>query len=50
MFMIKTTPQGDIDTDDEKSAERLVKFLCNKAAIDPVENEPKEVAAMKGWK
>ena len=49
MFKIKTTDDGNLDTDDEKSAERLVKFLCNKAAIDPVENEPKEVSAMKGW-
>lgn len=49
MFKIITTDDGLLDTDDEKSAERLVKFLCNKAAIDPVENEPKEVTAMKGW-
>lgn len=49
LFMIKTTDDGKIDTNDKKSAERLVKFLCNKAAIDPVENEPKEVSAMRGW-
>lgn len=49
MFKIKTNDDGIIDTDDEKSRERLIKFLCNKAAIDPVKNEPKEVSAMKGW-
>ena len=49
MFKINITDDGNIDTDDERSAERLVRFLCNKAAIDPVENEPKEVSAMRGW-
>ncbi len=50
MFQIKTTDTGSLDTSDEQSAERIIKFLCNKAAVDPVENKPKEVSAMKGWK
>ena len=48
-FRFKITEDNIIDTDDEMSVVRLLKFLCNKAAIDPVENSPKEVSAMKGW-
>lgn len=38
-----------IDTEDEKSAERLVKFLCEKAMLDPIDEEPREVSAAKAW-
>lgn len=49
LFRIELTDDGAINTDSEQSVDRLIRFLCNKAAIDPVENEPKEVANMKGW-
>ena len=41
--------QGRIDTDDPQNCERLIKFLCDKAMLDPVDNEPREVAAAKRW-
>lgn len=39
----------DINTTDPDSAERLVKFLCNKAMIDPCDESPVEVANTKPW-
>ena len=45
-FMLK----GDnINTTDPDSAEKLVKFLCNKAMIDPCDESPVEVANTKPW-
>lgn len=38
-----------IDTNDEKTSERLVKFLCNKAMLDPLDESPVEVSAAKSW-
>ncbi|WP_026653771.1 Kiwa anti-phage protein KwaB-like domain-containing protein [Butyrivibrio proteoclasticus] len=38
-----------IDTDDKSSTEKLIKFLCNKAMIDPCNENPVEVAAAKPW-
>lgn len=49
LFQIELTDEGEINTEADKTVDRLIRFLCNKAAIDPVENEPKEVANMKGW-
>ena len=40
---------GKIDTDDIKSSERLVKFLCDKAMLDPIDEGPREVSAAKVW-
>lgn len=48
MFQI-SVKDGQIDTDDEKSSERLVKFLCDKAMLDPIDEEPREVSAAKAW-
>ena len=47
MFRIALKPDGKIDTEDVKSSERLIKFLCNKAMMDPVKDEPQEVAGAK---
>lgn len=42
--------EGDnINTSDPASAEKLVKFLCNKAMIDPCDESPVEVANTKPW-
>lgn len=49
MFNISVDPNGMIDTKDIKSSERLIKFLCNKAMMDPVEDAPREVAGAKVW-
>lgn len=48
MFNIKMR-RGKIDTDDIKSSERLVKFLCDKAMLDPIDEGPREVSAAKVW-
>lgn len=41
---------NSIRTDDEESVEKLVKFLCNKAMLDPCDDSPVEVAATKPWR
>lgn len=48
MFQI-SMKDSQIDTDDEKSSERLVKFLCDKAMLDPIDEKPREVSAAKAW-
>lgn len=48
MFNLKLSG-SNIDTNDEKTATRLVKFLCNKAMLDPLNDLPVEVAAAKSW-
>lgn len=48
MFKIEMK-EGLIDTDADKSAERLVKFLCDKAMLDPIDEGPREVSAAKAW-
>lgn len=40
---------GRIRTDDPRNCERLIKFLCDKAMLDPVDEKPREVAAAKEW-
>lgn len=42
--------KNKIDTTDPENVERLVKFLCNKAMIDPCDESPMEVAAAKPWR
>ena len=41
---------GSIKTDDSISVEELVKFLCNKAMLDPCDDSPVEVASTKPWR
>ena len=48
MFRIEMK-DGKIDTEDAKSSERLVKFLCEKAMLDPIDEGPREVSAAKAW-
>ena len=36
-------------TDDSAAVEKLVKFLCNKAMLDPCDENPMEVSATKPW-
>ena len=38
-----------IDTSDEKAVDRLLRFLCNKAMLDPCNEQPVEVVASKPW-
>ena len=39
----------EIDTEADKASERLVKFLCDKAMLDPIDEGPREVSAAKAW-
>lgn len=48
-FGIALDANNKIDTDDEKTPERLVKFLCNKGMLDPLDESPVEVSAAKNW-
>ena len=48
MFKIEMK-DGMIDTEDAKSSERLVKFLCDRAMLDPIDEGPREVSAAKAW-
>ena len=41
---------GDqLDTHDALAVEKLIKFLCNKAMLDPCDERPMEVSATKPW-
>ena len=48
-FQIDLDENNKIDTSDEKVSERLVKFLCNKGMLDPLNALPVEVAAANSW-
>lgn len=48
-FGIALDKNNKIDTDDAKTSERLVKFLCNKGMLDPLDDSPVEVFAAKNW-
>ena len=48
-FNISITEDGLIDTNVEDNIDRLIKFLCNKALIDPLDNKPREVVGVKKW-
>lgn len=40
---------GKFDLSDKNSAERFIKFLCDKAVLDPIEQTAKEASAIKNW-
>lgn len=42
--------EDKIDTSTTELAEKLIKFLCNKAMIDPCDEQPVEVAGTKPWR
>ena len=41
--------EGLFDTSEPKSADKLVKLLCNKGMVDPFENLPVEVSGARKW-
>ena len=49
LLKIPWKDDGTIDTEADKASDRLIRFLCDKAMIDPVDEEPREVAAAKAW-
>ena len=38
-----------LDTSDSQAVEKIIKFLCNKAMLDPCDESPMEVSATKPW-
>lgn len=44
------TDDGLINTTSEENVEKLIKYLCGKAMLDPCDETPVEVAASKPWK
>ena len=50
LFQLKLASDGTISTDDAVTTDRLIRFLCDKAMVDPVDEAPREVSAAKVWK
>ncbi len=48
-FGIIQTPEGILDSSDSENVNRIVKFLCKKGMIDPVNDDPVEVEGARQW-
>ncbi len=48
-FGIIQTPEGIFDSSDSENVNRIVKFLCKKGMIDPVNDDPVEVEGARQW-
>ena len=48
-FGIMQTPEGMFDSSDRENVNRIVKFLCKKGMIDPVNDNPVEVEGTRRW-
>lgn len=48
-FGIGIRQDGTLDTEDRKSAEKLLRFLCNKGMLDPTDQSAMEVTGAKRW-
>ncbi len=48
-FGIGIREDGALDTEDPKSAEKLLRFLCNKGMLDPTDQSAMEVTGAKRW-
>ncbi len=48
-FGIGIRKDGTLDTEDPKSAEKLLRFLCNKGMLDPTDQSTMEVTGAKRW-
>lgn len=48
-FGIIQTPDGIFDSSDSENVNRIVKFLCKKGMIDPVNDDPVEVEGARQW-
>lgn len=48
-FGIIQTPEGIFDSSDSENVNRIVKFLCKKGMIDPVNDNPVEVEGARQW-
>lgn len=48
-FGITQTQEGTFDSSDSENVNRIVKFLCKKGMIDPVNDDPVEVEGARQW-
>ena len=48
-FQIPLTTDGKLDTSSEKGAISVIKLLCNKAMLDPIEFQAREVDGARNW-
>ena len=48
-FGIIQTPEGIFASSDSENVNRIVKFLCKKGMIDPVNDDPVEVEGARQW-
>ncbi len=48
-FGIIQTPEGILDSSDGNNVNRIVKFLCKKGMVDPVDDNPVEVESARQW-
>lgn len=48
-FQIKLNSKGEIDTSDSNNVNKLIKFLCNRAVLDPTNLEARESDGTKKW-
>jgi len=48
-FGIAQTPEGILDSSDSENVNKIVKFLCKRGMIDPVNDNPVEVEGARQW-
>lgn len=48
-FGIDQTPEGKLDSSNSNNVNKIVKFLCRKGMIDPVNEAPVEVEGARRW-
>lgn len=48
-FNINLDKKGKIDSSDHANVNKLIKFLCNRAVLDPTNLEPKESDGTRKW-
>ena len=48
-FKINLDKKGKIDSSDQTNVNKFIKFLCNRAVLDPITLEPKESDGTRNW-
>lgn len=41
--------EGSFDTDDKINCEKIIKLICDRAMLDPINNTAREVSGAKKW-
>ena len=49
-FGLQITEDGHFESSNEENVERIIKILCNRAALDPIEENPVAILGMRKWK